>query len=63
MGASTNFILPLSDFFARLETQPAAVNIAAYAARNSIRREVMGKWLSLADTPIPGLPIRIQNHL
>jgi len=34
--------LPLSDFFTRMETATVAVNVAAYAGHNSIRRRVMG---------------------
>jgi N-acyl-D-amino-acid deacylase len=34
--------LPLADFITRLDEQPAALNIAAYAGHNGIRREVMG---------------------
>ena len=41
-GGVDNWLLPLSAFFERLERQPAAINIAAYAAHNNIRQEVMG---------------------
>lgn len=33
---------PLGDFVARLAEHPAALNLAAYAGHNTIRREVMG---------------------
>ena len=34
--------LPLASFFARLDAQPAAVNIASYAGHGTLRRHVMG---------------------
>lgn len=34
---------PLSDFFAKLAQQPAALNIAAYSGHNTLRDNVMGK--------------------
>ena len=34
---------PLGAFFARFESDPAAVNIASYSGHNAIRQEVMGK--------------------
>jgi N-acyl-D-amino-acid deacylase len=34
--------LPLASFFARLDAQPAAVNIASYAGHGTLRRQVMG---------------------
>lgn len=34
---------PLADFFARLEAQPAAVNVAAFAGHNTLRERVMGE--------------------
>jgi N-acyl-D-amino-acid deacylase len=33
---------PLADFYARLDTNPAAVNIASYAGHNTLREQVMG---------------------
>jgi N-acyl-D-amino-acid deacylase len=33
----------LADFFARLEHEPAAVNVASYAGHGRLRREVMGE--------------------
>ena len=33
---------PLAEFFAGLEAEPAAVNLAAYAGHGRLRREVMG---------------------
>lgn len=33
---------PLADFYAKLETHPATVNVAAYAGHNTLRFEVMG---------------------
>ena len=33
---------PLREFFARLDTQPAAINVAAYAGHGTIRRRVLG---------------------
>ena len=34
--------LPLGEFFARLEDEGVAVNVASYVGHNSVRREVMG---------------------
>jgi N-acyl-D-amino-acid deacylase len=34
---------PLADFFARLEKEPAALNVASYAGHGRIRRQVMGE--------------------
>jgi len=34
---------PLADFFARLEREPAAVNVAAYAGHGRLRGKVMGE--------------------
>jgi N-acyl-D-amino-acid deacylase len=34
--------LPLAEFFARLGSQPAAINIASYAGHGTLRRRVMG---------------------
>ena len=42
---------PLSDFFARLQKEPAAVNVAAYAGHGRLRREVMGQDFRRAATP------------
>ena len=33
---------PLAEFFAKLETSPAAVNVASYAGHGTLRSEVMG---------------------
>lgn len=35
--------LPLADFLARLEREPAAVNVASYSGHGSIRERVMGE--------------------
>jgi N-acyl-D-amino-acid deacylase len=35
--------LPLADFFARLEKEPAAVNVASYVGHGRLRKEVMGE--------------------
>jgi len=35
--------LPLKDFFAKLESRPAAVNVASYAGHGTLRETVMGK--------------------
>jgi N-acyl-D-amino-acid deacylase len=34
--------LPLAAFFARLDSQPAAINVASYVGHGTIRRRVMG---------------------
>jgi N-acyl-D-amino-acid deacylase len=42
---------PLSEFFARLEKEPATVNVAAYAGHGRIRHEVMGDDFRRRATP------------
>ena len=34
---------PLAEFFARLETSPAAINVASYAGHGTLRDQVMGE--------------------
>lgn len=41
-GQDGGSFFPLSDFFARLEKSPVAVNLASYAGHNTIRGIVMG---------------------
>ncbi|HJU75532.1 MAG TPA: serine hydrolase [Gemmatimonadaceae bacterium] len=41
---------PLRDFFARLDTEPAAVNVASYAGHGSLRGRVMGDDFARAAT-------------
>lgn len=43
VGQDGDSALPLQDFFRRLKTTPAAVNVAAYVGHGSIRQAVMGK--------------------
>ena len=43
--------IDLAALFARLERQPAAVNVAAYAGHGAIRDRVMGKDFARAATP------------
>ncbi len=42
---------PLAEFFACLETSPAAVNVASYAAFGTLRGQVRGKDYKLHATP------------
>jgi N-acyl-D-amino-acid deacylase len=42
VGQDGGSALPLSSFFARLDTEPPAINIASYAGHGTIRRRVMG---------------------
>jgi N-acyl-D-amino-acid deacylase len=42
VGQDGSSAMPLSEFFARLETQPAAVNIASYVGHGTLRRQVLG---------------------
>jgi N-acyl-D-amino-acid deacylase len=42
---------PLRDFFARLESQPVAVNVASYAGHGTLRRRVLGQDFQRAATP------------
>ena len=43
VGQDGGSSLPLADFFARLEREPAAVNVASYAGHGRLRKEVMGE--------------------
>lgn len=43
---------PLKDFFAKLEGQPAAVNIASMAGQGTLREQVMGKNLLRPSTAV-----------
>jgi N-acyl-D-amino-acid deacylase len=42
VGQDGESALPLREFFSRLDSQPAAVNIASYAGHGTLRRRVMG---------------------
>ncbi len=42
--------LPLGEFFARLETEPAAINMASYTGHGSLRMQVMGDDYTRAAT-------------
>ncbi len=42
---------PLADFFARLDSLPAAVNVAAYSGHNTLRARVMGDDYRREATP------------
>ncbi len=42
---------PLADYFARLEREPAAVNVASYAGHGTIRSRVLGEDFRRAATP------------
>ena len=43
---------PLNDFFARLDTAPAAVNFASYSGHNTLRMRVMGNDFRRAATQV-----------
>jgi N-acyl-D-amino-acid deacylase len=42
--------MPLGDFFSKVQTTPASVNVASYVGHNSIRDEVMGQDYKRAAT-------------
>ena len=42
---------PLAEFFARLETSPAAINVASYAGHGTLRGQVMGEDYHRHSTP------------
>jgi N-acyl-D-amino-acid deacylase len=42
LGQDGGSFLPLADFFASLETNPVAVNVASYVGHNTLRSQVMG---------------------
>lgn len=42
-GQDGGSALPLADFFARLEANPASINVASYSGHNTIRAQVMGE--------------------
>jgi N-acyl-D-aspartate/D-glutamate deacylase len=50
VGADGDSLLPLADFFARLEQSPAAVNVASFVGHGSLREEVMGEDFERAAT-------------
>lgn len=41
-GQDGDSVLPLADLFARLESRPAAVNVASYAGHGALRSRVLG---------------------
>jgi N-acyl-D-amino-acid deacylase len=47
-GGST---LPLAEYFARLKSEPPAVNVASYAGHGTIRHQVMGDDFKRTATP------------
>ncbi len=42
---------PLAEFFANLETSPAAINVASYAGHGTLRGQVLGKDYQRHATP------------
>lgn len=50
-GQDGGSFFPLSDFFARLEKHPVAVNVASYTGHNTIRGIVMGENFQREATP------------
>ena len=50
VGQDGDSVFPLSDFFARLEAQPVAVNVASFAGHGTIRQRVMGDDFRRAAT-------------
>lgn len=43
VGVDGSSALPLSDFFDRFQTSPAAINLASYSGHNTLRSAVMGE--------------------
>jgi N-acyl-D-amino-acid deacylase len=50
VGQDGGSAYPLSDFFTRLEREPATINVASYAGFGTLRHEVMGEDLRRAAT-------------
>jgi N-acyl-D-amino-acid deacylase len=50
-GQDGSQIYPLAEYFADLESSPAAINVASYAGHGTIRGEVMGADYQRAATP------------
>lgn len=51
LGQDGGSFLPLADFFAGLEANPVAVNVASYAGHNTLRSRVMGNDYERPATP------------
>src|SRR5262245_25379945 len=51
VGQDGDSVFPLKDFFARLEKQPPAMNLASMAGHATLREEVMGKDILRPSTP------------
>jgi N-acyl-D-amino-acid deacylase len=49
-GQDGDSVLPLADFFARLERAPVALNVASYAGHGTLRERVMGDLFRRAAT-------------
>jgi N-acyl-D-amino-acid deacylase len=49
-GQDGDSFFPLSDFFARLERKPAAVNVASYSGHGTLREKALGKDFRRAAT-------------
>lgn len=49
-GQDGESAFPLSDFFARLESAPAAVNVASYSGHGTLREKVLGEDFRRAAT-------------
>ena len=56
---------PLADFFAKLEREPAAVNVAAYAGHNTLREEVLGNEYRrvASDEEVAAMAALLQREL
>jgi N-acyl-D-amino-acid deacylase len=51
VGQDGSSALPMSELFARLEKQPAAVNVASYVGHGTLRRQVLGAEFMRRATP------------
>jgi N-acyl-D-amino-acid deacylase len=50
VGQDGSSSFPLADAFARLDAQPAAVNVASYVGHGTLRRQIMGENFKRAAT-------------
>ena len=65
VGQDGGSIYPLKDFFAQLEKQPPAMNVASMAGHATVREQVMGKDILRPSTPqeLEQLHLKLHNEM
>jgi N-acyl-D-amino-acid deacylase len=65
VGQDGGSIYPLKDFFARLEKEPPAMNVASMAGHATVREQVMGKDILRPSTPqeLEQLHLKLHNEM